>query len=138
MGLSPCIFKKNYANGCFRYANGYTNRMSLPPFCETCQSRHHPHQAHVFSSSPAERPGPDRDEGDLESDGISESGSPKPAGDSDESCADARAEGGAFPAVGPEGCLECGATAQTFADAEKWSKVRENQRRRMRRRRRDG
>lgn len=37
--------------------------------------------------------------------------------------------------VDGKGCPECGATAQTFADAEKWATIREKQRLRMKRKR---
>lgn len=40
--------------------------------------------------------------------------------------------------LGREGCVECGATAATFEDAEKWRKLKARQREYMRRRRLEG
>ena len=93
------------------------------PKCRLCGAKHYSNESHKFDEK-------SEIQSEVQCKAAPASGSVSSVGLEQDT-----GEKSKMPGVTGKGCAECGATSETFADAEKWRKERERRRRYMKVRR---
>ena len=95
------------------------------PKCRLCGAKHYSSEPHKFDEK-------SEIQSEVQCKAAPASGSVSPVGLGQDTAGKSEMHG-----VTGKGCPECGATQETFADAEKWGKERERRRKYMKARRAD-